>query len=210
MHLVRWAGVAAYIALDIVMNRPVYYLTARFSVVGGSAGWFRARLIDAAFRHWREWWLVGTDYTRHWMGTGVGFSSDSADLTNHYIGLGVNGGVLLTGLFIMILVKAFQAIGRARRAEPSEQTQFVIWATGAALFAHVVTCLSVSYYDQSIFFLYVTLGAVCAVPSRVTAPRAATVRLPELSHARWNPAFQWQRSNLAGNPGLPAHPNPRR
>ena len=194
MYLARWAAVLAYIGLEIVMNRPAYYITTSLGGLGGGSGWFRARLIDQAIRHLNEWWLYGTDYTRHWMATGVAWSADQADITNHYIGLGVTGGLLLVALFVAILARAFRTVGRAHRAEPSEDGQFLIWGVGAALFAHVATCMSVSYYDQTVFFLYVTLAATCAAPSAVAVARPITSL--RQSRLQWNPAFQ------LGQPGV--------
>jgi hypothetical protein len=197
MYLVRWAAVLCYIGLEIVMNRPVYYLTTSLGGVGSGSGWFRARLIDSAIRHLDEWWLFGTDYTRHWMSTGVAWSSDQADITNHYIGLGVSGGLLLVAIFVAMLTAAFFAVGRAQRAEPSPDSQFLIWSVGAALFAHVATCMSVSYYDQSVFFLYVTFAATCALPSAVAVAVPDPATKPKQSHRMWNPDFQLGRAGAA-------------
>ena len=92
MRLVRWVAVIGYIALDLVMKAPAYFIMARVPIVPGSTGWHRARLIQSAFEHLSEWWLAGTDYTRHWMPTGVSWSPDHTDITNHYIKMGVIGG----------------------------------------------------------------------------------------------------------------------
>ena len=81
------------ILLDLVMKAPAYYIIARADIIGGSTGWHRAALIDSAIRHLNEWWLIGTDYTRNWMVTGVSWSADNTDITNHYLYLGVLGGL---------------------------------------------------------------------------------------------------------------------
>lgn len=162
MRILRWAAVAAYVGLDLVMQAPAYYLMGRIDLVGGSSGWHRARLIESALEHLSEWWLTGTDYTRHWMPTGVSWSPDHSDITNHYIALGVRGGLPLMLLFIAILAVAFARVGTAvRGAEgraPNDAS--LAWALGASLFAHAVTGLSVSYFDQSAVFLYTGLGAI--------------------------------------------------
>jgi hypothetical protein len=156
-------AVAGYIMLELVMKDPAYYIIARVDLVGGSTGWHRAALIDAATRHLNEWWLGGTDYTRHWMGTGVPWSPDHTDITNYYIRMGVIGGVLLMILFITILVKGFSYVGKTLQKSDDlpSSTQFVVWALGAALFTHALTCISVSYLDQGIVFLYLTLAGIC-------------------------------------------------
>lgn len=162
MHLVGWLAVIGYIALDFVMKAPAYYLIARVDLISGSTGWHRARLIESSIEHLSEWWLIGTDYTRHWMPTGVTWSKDHADITNHYIRLGVFGGLPLMLLFIAILIKGFSFVGQAinQTSNLSKDSCFMIWALGASLFTHVVTFTSVSYFDQSSLFIYLTLALI--------------------------------------------------
>jgi hypothetical protein len=164
-----WLGILAYIAMDIVMKDPAYYIVARIDLAGGSTGWYRARLIESSIEHFFEWWIVGTDYTRHWMVTGLERFPNQTDITNHYIKFGVLGGLPLLFLFIAQIVKGFSYVGSTIRhwCELSVQAEyiFVVWALGAALFAHVVTAISISYFDQSGIFLYITLAAISATQS---------------------------------------------
>ena len=165
MRLVRWIAVLGYIGLDLVMKAPAYYLIARIDLTGSSTSWHRAFLIESALNHLSEWWLAGTDYTRNWMPTGVFWSPDQADITNHYLQMGVLGGLPLMLLFIAILAKGFSYVGRTLRQMPesSHQSRFMVWALGAMLFAHAVTFISVSYFDQSFVFIYLTLAAISSV-----------------------------------------------
>lgn len=162
MRKLRWTAVCAYIGLDIVMKAPAYYLIARIDVVGGSTGWYRSRLIESSIEHLNEWWLAGTDYTRHWMATGLIVSPNHADITNHYLSMGVLGGLPLMLLLIAILSKSFSRVGWAVRdgSGMSPREQFVIWTFGSSLVAHAATWLSVSYFDQSVVFLYLTVAAI--------------------------------------------------
>lgn len=186
MRAVRWLLVLGYIALDIVMKAPAYYIIGRIDIVGGSTGWHRAALIESGLAHLHEWWLAGTDFTRHWMPTGVSWSNDHTDITNHYLALGVRGGLPLMLLFIALLVKAYSYIGQTLEAQserPGEEL-FMIWALGAGLFAHTVTMISVSYFDQSFMFLYLTLGII----GSLWAVREATDEVEETSHDHEEPA----------------------
>lgn len=190
MRLVRWLAVAGYVALDLVMKAPAYYLIARIDLAGGSTGWHRARLIESGIAHLGEWWLAGTDYTRHWMPTSVSWSPDHTDITNHYLGLGVLGGLPLTFLFVAVLAAAFARVGRAVRAAPGDRPEaaYLAWALGSSLFAHAVTGLGVSYFDQSFVFLYATLGAIGSLPAVAPAPARAPVgRAVGAVAPRWAP-----------------------
>lgn len=163
----RIAAVLAYIFLDVVMNAPAYYIIARIDLAGGSTGYHRAALIQSSLKHFDEWWFAGTDYTRHWMPTGVSWSEDHADITNHYLGQAVKGGLPLMLLFISLFWCGFRYVGVTLKSRTSApyQKQFFVWSIGAALFAHAVTCTSVAYFDQSFLFLYLTLAVAASVHS---------------------------------------------
>ncbi|MBS0150538.1 MAG: hypothetical protein JSR31_06320 [Nitrospira sp.] len=185
MRVVRWVAVLGYIGLDLVMNAPAYYLLARIDLTGSSTGWHRAALIESAIQHISEWWLAGTDVTRHWMPYGVAWSQDQADITNYYLNMGVWGGLPLMFLFIAVLATAFSLIGRTLRQTPklSLQSQFMIWALGASLFAHSATFVSVTYFDQSVVFIYLTLALIGSVGSHLIKLRvpAKVVHRPKIS-----------------------------
>jgi hypothetical protein len=161
MWACRWIAAFGFIALTLFMKAPVYYLLSHIDIVGGSTGWYRSRLIESAFEHLNEWWLAGTDYTRHWMAEGMLWDSTQVDITNHYLSMGVVGGLPLVLFFVAALAVAFSFVGRAMRGDADVSRQrFLIWALGCALFAHTVTFVSVSYFDQSFVFLYLTLAAI--------------------------------------------------
>ena len=65
-------------------------------------------------------------------------------------------------LFIAVLAKSFSYLGQMLM-EPSDlspDSRFMVWALGASLFAHAATFVSVSYFDQSFVFIYLTLAAI--------------------------------------------------
>lgn len=174
MRLVRWIAALGYIGLDVVMKAPAYYLMARVSPIGASSGWHRARLIESAFIHIDEWWLWGTDYTRHWMPTGVSWSPDHTDITNYYIKMGVIGGLPLMILLIIIFARGFAFVGKTLQTADDlpPGSQFMLWTLGASLFAHAATCMSVSYFDQSFLFLYMTLAVISSTWSWTMTARS--------------------------------------
>ncbi len=183
LRLLRWLSVIAILLLAAVMNDPVYFLMARIDISGGSQGYFRAQLIRSSIEHLDEWWLSGTDRTRHWMSTGTGNAvhPDNADITNHFLAMGVMGGLLLMAAFIAVVISAFKAVGvalRERQGAPVEQ-QYLAWTLGATLFGLVIDFLSISLYDQSVVFFQLVLaaiGSVRAAEGAAAAPRTAPAR----------------------------------
>ena len=160
---IRWGCFGLYLLLELLMKPPAYFILARIDLTGSSTGWHRAELIHSSINHLGEWWFAGTDYTRHWMPTGVTWNEDHTDITNEYIKMGVHGGLPLLLLFGGSLVIGFRYIGKTLADE--REGSFVTWAIGSALFAHAVTFISVSYFDQSMLFVFAILASISAVHS---------------------------------------------
>jgi hypothetical protein len=188
LRSIRGVIVFGIVALGLAMNDPVYYLIARIDLTGGSTGYYRAALIDAAIRHLSEWWSVGTDYTRHWLETGA-VNPNHVDLVNHYIAMGVMGGLPLMLLFMGILYVAFTAVGRALSPEVSVEQQFLAWTLGSILFGHATTFISVSYYDQTIVFLYLLLAGIGSVQQ--WQPAGATMEPETEAHTTSPPEHDY-------------------
>lgn len=167
MRIIRWGAASSLVLLHLIMNAPVWYLFAHIGKLTGGTGWHRAFLIDQAVSHINEWWLLGTDYTAHWMPTGLEINPDSADITNQFIAEGVQGGLLTMVLFIILLVQAFRILGKglALMEDQPFPIQFTLWALGTSLFVHVVSFFSVSYFDQIIVIWYLLLAMISLVAS---------------------------------------------
>ena len=146
MRTFRWGIAAGLLMLIVTMDRPPYYVIQRFEVFGGSTGWYRSRLIESSVEHLDEWWLAGTDFTRHWMPEHNAINAQHTDVTNHYLAQGVQAGLPLLALHLAILVVAFSFAGTgfANAAAVSGDHKYWNWILGCALFGHVVTMISVS------------------------------------------------------------------
>jgi len=166
MRMIRWVALFMLIALHMVMKAPVWALIGRLSEVIGGGGWHRVELIDATISHFNEWWLLGTDYTRHWMPTGVTWSEKHTDITNYFIAIAIHGGLLSLVLFVASLVYCFKIIGvRMKDIDPADfPLKFTVWCLGVSLFSHIASFISVSYFDQIIVFWYLLLAMIAALP----------------------------------------------
>jgi hypothetical protein len=164
MRQMRWGIVFVVIALSLVMKAPVWYLIARVSEIAGGSGWHRSYLIDQAVKHFDEWWLVGSTYTAHWAPAGQVLAVDpnNMDITNHYIAEGLGGGVLKLGLFLAMIVVGFKTVGRwiHRQELPPLCSRIFLWSIGVCLFAHCVSFISISYFDQLVSMWYWLLAII--------------------------------------------------
>ena len=159
----KWAIPLSVILLSIVMERPFYYIIQKFDLTGSSTGWHRARLIEQSIRYFDEWWLAGTDYTRHWMATGVSWSPDHVDMTNYFIHLGVDGGISLTLILFAIYWqggKILLKLSFRYDAEGNRNKAFSHWCLFACLMAHASSCISISYFDQMYALFYILVALI--------------------------------------------------
>ena len=161
MRLLRWGGLFALIALHLIMKDPVWALFGRLSEVLGGTGYHRTALITAAILHINEWWLMGTHYTGHWLPYTLRLDPTMADMTNQFIYEGVTGGLLPMVLFIILISLGFRAVGRlvhsTERVDPFS-SRIMVWSLGVGLLAHVVSFMSVSYFDQNVVMFYFILA----------------------------------------------------
>lgn len=167
MHAVRWGILAAVMGLHLVMKSSVWYLIGRASEIVGGTGWHRSELINQFLSRWEEWWLAGTSETAHWMPYTLRLYH-KADITNHFIAQGVDGGIVTLLVFIALVAYAFRRVGLVLReklkacAQPSEA--FWLWGLGASLFTHVVSFFGVSYFDQMVIYWYSLLAMIASLP----------------------------------------------
>ena len=156
------------VILHFIKERPIWYLMALMDLVGGSTGWHRAYLIDMAVKHMDEWWLIGSDFTRHWMPYGLAAVPQHCDLTNYYIHLGVIAGLPIVFCLLVIQWVSFRMLGKRMRELRSSDhdCEFWLWCAGSASFAHAVTFISISYYDQVYVFFWGLLGGLTGFLSR--------------------------------------------
>jgi hypothetical protein len=154
-------AVIAIIGLQLIMKAPVWFLISRAGGTLGGSGYHRAMLIDSFVRHFGEWWLVGTQNNASW-----GF--DMWDVDNAYVAAGIGGGLITFVMFLAVLVYAFKTIGKSKKlARKSRQSERLVWAIGASLFANAIGFFGIVYFDQSVLAWYCVLAMVSATATFV-------------------------------------------
>jgi hypothetical protein len=164
MKWIRFFIVVTLIGLDLVMQAPVWHLLSRINIVGGSTGYHRYFLIDQTVRHFREWWLLGTRSTAHW-------GHQMFDVTNQYIAVAFNGGLIALLLYLIMIVAAYKNIGRVLRTDSSSKP-YISWALGVTLFVHTMSFIAVSYFGQVVFLWYLTLASAASLSPRIQRVRS--------------------------------------
>ncbi len=139
--------------LSILMNAPVWFVIARINVVPGSTGWHRANLVQQFADHFGEWWLLGARGPAI-----VSWGVYAADVTNHYLALGANGGFLGMALFIGLLALCINALRKYSRRPIPLVTQWLVWGVCVSLITHCISFMSVTYFGQISLLLYWSLA----------------------------------------------------
>jgi hypothetical protein len=178
MKMVRFGIVGTLVLLAIVMRDPIWYLPSKIGALTGGGAWHRSYLMDQAFTHINQWWLAGMslDQTVSWFPY---LALGAADMTNLYLGFGVDGGLIAMLLLIWVLVCAFGKVGRAargfRKAVPSRKDEALLtWGLGAAVAGHMANFFSITYFDQTASLWLFQLAAISSI-SVMSSPRRAVV-----------------------------------
>ena len=200
---IQIAAVLGLTVLHFIKERPIWYLMALTDFVGGSTGWHRAYLIDMGMKHLGEWWLYGTDVTGNWMPYALPTRVPGvyqADLTNYYLHLGVIGGLPLVFCLFAVQWTAFKRLGWKilEMRSIGNDREFSLWCVGATLFAHSVTFLSISYFDQMYVFFWIVIGGL---PAMLSGTEDENISDPDSIHGQASHSLELRASPGAGNFG---------
>lgn len=172
MQQFRRGLLALLVLLALFMKAPIWYLPARVSSITGGTGWHRSYLMDVAFRHFDEWWLVGMPIveTKGWFPYTLA-ATGGADITNQFIAFGLSAGIVGIFLFLLLIVRAFSFVGQAlarvrERAGPAAD-EALLWGLGVALAAHISNWLGITYFDQFSVLWLLQLAALVSLSEHV-------------------------------------------
>ncbi len=169
MFIVRRILVGTFVLLALVMKAPIWYLPARVSLLSGGGGWHRSYLLDMAFQNLSLWWFAGMDIdqTKEWFVYALE-ATGAADITNNYLAFGFKAGLLAVALFIVLLIRAFRALGQGlavvrHTVPPPMETECLLWGLGCAVLVHIVTWFGITYFDQIYVVWLMQLAAISCI-----------------------------------------------
>lgn len=178
MQTVRRGIVALLVGLHLSMKVPIWYIFSKLGCLTGGDGWHRSYLIDRYIHYFWDWWLMGTNNTHDWMPYVL--ADGNADITDLYVAAGINGGLAALVFLILVLVRCFRYLGLALNdaRDHVPEAEMILWGLGGALFSHVVTLFSITYWDQVYVVLWSLMAMIASVTSNL-APAEASVEIPE-------------------------------
>ena len=172
MRMVRWCIVGALVGLQLSMKAPVWSILNHVNVIGGSSGYHRTMLVDNFIRNFADWWLLGTRSTAEW-------GYEMTDVANEFVAQGEGGGILAFIFFILMIKRAFGALGTARRAiDGDKRHEWLLWSLGATLLAYVSAFFGISLWDQTQVAWIALFAMICAATSTRTGKQDAADAAP--------------------------------
>jgi hypothetical protein len=168
MIIVRRTLVGIFVLLLVFMKAPVWYILDRVSLVSGGSGWHRAHLMEMAFRDLDHWWLAGMslNLTKDWFPYILGITG-AADITNTFIAVGIQAGLLAMALLIFLLVRAYRALGQAisavRTTSAPNEDEYLLWGLGCMLLTHIFSWFGITYFDQIYVIWFMHLAAISSI-----------------------------------------------
>lgn len=159
MRIIQWGVLLSIIGLHLVMKGPVWALIQRVPFITGSSSYHRFLLVDEFIARFNEWWLIGIQSTKHWSEVVALW-----DVSNGYLRIAADGGIVPLVLFIIIIALCFRHIGRMIfLASDNVEDQKLFWVLGSAMFAYVVGFIDVSLWDQTIMVWYFVVAIIASI-----------------------------------------------
>lgn len=178
---ITWGVAGMLLGLHLVMKKPVWHLMCRVNIFSGSTGWHRFILFDKFVNNFSEWCILGCRGVAHW---GI----YAGDITNQYVLEGVRGGLVTLVLFIIVIVKAVQALAVCSLEAPSHTRRVVCWGICVSILSHAVAFWGVSYFGQIMLLMYLTFAIAGFAygwhAQLASAPQAGTLEVARMAFQR--------------------------
>ena len=167
----RWVILCGALAIHFVSQSGLHGLIfTRITLVSGSTGHHRYRLVDAALDRIPEWFFFGTRGTYHW-----GWGLD--DVTCEYVFYAIRGGIVgLSCLVLAIALAIRNGYSMSVVKEKNQTVRFMGWGIAAAVATHAVSFLGVTYFGQGVFLFAATIGAAYSLRDRTVGGSTSSLR----------------------------------
>lgn len=147
--------------LEMSSNRHFYNLIDYLALNSGTA-WYRTRLLEIAVNNLNEYWLfgAGSNMPHHW-----GQQLDGRlhiDIVNHFLMIGLYGGLPAMFMYIAMHVKTFKYAILARKKYADEKQRSLLYGLLATILALDISSMSVSLFGPPLILSYILVGVTVA------------------------------------------------
>jgi hypothetical protein len=150
------------VAMELLSNRHFYNLID-YLALNSHTAWYRTRLLEVAVSHWQDFWLVGvgSNWPNYWA-----LSIDARshiDVVNHFLIIGLYGGVPGIIMYILSHVIAIRRGVHAWRNTSDIRRKRMIFGLGATLMALDVASMSVGLFGPPLLLSFILLGILVSI-----------------------------------------------
>ena len=143
--------------VELASNRHFYNLID-YVALNPATAWYRTRLLEVAFDNLNEFWLVGvgSDMPHHW-----GAQLDGRvfiDVVNHFLMIGLYGGLPAMFMYIATHVGALKRASRAWRGSTDPKRRHLLFGLCTTLLALDFSSMSVGLFGPVLLLSYILLG----------------------------------------------------
>ena len=180
------------VAVEFISNRHWYYVTSSYLAFNAQTAYGRCKLIEHALGGGMSGhWILGYGFEDPgWWAALQGSERKGTDITNHYIVLLVQYGLVGFIPFMMTVYEACRCLRKSFVAAVSNAERWLIWCLLASMAGILLAMLSVSMFGQMNNVFYMLLGLCGAhseimcqqVSSIIVQPYAAYSNKPQLLH----------------------------
>lgn len=157
------------IIVAIIMKAPIWFLFMKISnLIGQGGGYHRSLLVNQFIKYYKEWFMFGTNYTAHWMPYTLAINPNMVDITNHYIAQAIHGGIITFILFLNLIIQSYKLLINSFKSLENSKNylRILIWCSGVCLSTHLLSFLSVTYFDQIYIYWYLLLAIISTITNQ--------------------------------------------
>lgn len=168
--------VGMMIFIEIISNRHWYYVASSYLSFNAETAYGRCKLIEHALGGGMSGhWLLGFGFKDPgWWATLQGSELKGTDITNHYIVVLVQWGLVGLVPFLAVVYEACRNLRKAFVSAVTDADRWLIWCIISAMVGVLLAMFSVSLMGQIMNLFYVMLG-FCGAMSEIARRRVPHV-----------------------------------
>lgn len=156
LRLIFWLTLIIMAMVHVASTRGIHgVIFTRISFISSSTGYHRYMLFEGLFNNVQKWFVMGTNSRM--------FNRSFIDLTNQYVIIALDGGIVALFLQIAMIIMAFKAVGRALKASVQRYDTLLIFGIGVAFLTTIISFTAVSTNGEGVIPLYLFMGIMISL-----------------------------------------------
>lgn len=171
-------------AVELISNRHWYYVCSSYLAFNAQTAYGRCKLIEHALGGGMSGhWILGFGFEDPgWWAALQGSERKGTDITNHYIVLLVQYGLVGFIPFMVTVYEACKCLRKSFVAAVNDAERWLIWCLVASMTGILLSMLSVSMMGQMNNLFYMLLGLCGAHSEMISRPISSVIVQPSYAY----------------------------